>query len=221
MREQALAPKGNSIPSLFVPLPFDRYDSSLVSSIIGFTFAHTFSDDEERIQRGERKNFVVKFPFVTNREGLKFAHSFVDIFEELLNATTKFAERIPYAIIQPYIINRKEKKCVLLNGRFSHFAVNHVKAGPQRLFADDKDLPLIAENYLQELVAVCPGTITSGLVRVDMMCYRGKVVVNEFESLEALYVPEYDRDYDKDGRTKQFLQGYWKDIIISRVIREL
>jgi len=214
----ALALKQHSIPTLIVPLPFDRYNASLVSSIMEFAFSHRFPKEE----RGkEMRNFVVKFPFVTNSEGIKYPRSFVDIFEELLLASRKYENRIPYAIIQPYIINRKGKKCVLLNGRFHNFAHNHVKSSPQRSFAKDDELSPLAETFLQELALVCPATITSGLIRVDLMCYRGKIVVNEFESLEAMTDCENAGKKDKEMGVSDFLVRYWKDLITTRVIRQL
>jgi hypothetical protein len=45
-----------------------------------------------------------------------------------------------------------------------------------------------AEESLRQLKAKRPGTITNGLVRVDIMLSdNGNMVVNEFESLEAVY----------------------------------
>ena len=83
-------------------------------------------------------------------------------------------------------------------------------------FAADKALPAIAELYLQELVSRCPGT--SGLVRVDLTSYNNRIVVNEFESLEAMYCPENRiRDSNKAMNARSFLVDYWIDILINRV----
>ena len=205
--------KEYTIPSFFVPLPFDRFDIDLVNAIIRFLCEHTTSTKTPR--------YVLKFPFVTNSEGLKFPRSFPDVFEKLLTANEKFFienDRLPYAILQPCLRNRKEKKCVMLNGRFHYFAKIHVTTGPQKKFAADKALPAIAELYLQELVSRCPGTIVSGLVRVDLMSYNNRIVVNEFESLEAMYCPENRiRDSNKAMNARSFLVDYWIDIVINRV----
>ena len=74
-------------------------------------------------------------------------------------------------------------------------------------------MPAIAELYLQELVSRCPGTIASGLVRVDLMYYNNRIVVNE-----AMYCPENRiRDSNKAMNARSFLVDYWIDILINRV----
>ena len=205
--------KQYSIPSFFVPLPFERYDLVLVQEIIEFLREHTTVEKSPR--------YVLKLPFVTNGEGLKFPTSFPEVFDELRIASIKYViknNRIPYAIVQPYLINRKEKKCVMINGSFQYFAENHVKGGYQAKFAEDHTLPLVAETYLRELVSQCPGTIVSGLVRVDLMFYNDTIVVNEFESLEAMYCPENPRrDSDKEASVRFFLVQYWRNILSTRV----
>ena len=48
------------------------------------------------------------------------------------------------------------------------------------------ELKLFAEESIAELRKNCPESLTSGLVRVDIMqSDDGHMVVNEFESLEA------------------------------------
>ena len=216
MPKKALREKEYTIPSFFVPLPFDRFNLDLVYKIIDFLGEHTTPD--------QCPEYVVKLPFVTNSEGLKFARSFPDVFDALLIANNKYfikQNRLPYVIIQPCLSNRKEKKCVMLNGRFHHFAKNHVKSRFQTKFAEDDDLAKVAETYLQELVSRCPGTITSGLVRVDLMSYNGAIVVNEFESLEAMYCPENNRDSGKEASAYCFLVNYWTNILSNRVFKHI
>ena len=217
MPKKALQGNGHTIPSLFVRLPFDRFNTALVYEIIKFLGDHTSPDQSPK--------YVVKLPFVTNSEGIKFPTSFPQVFDALLIASKKFAienNRISYAIVQPCLINRKEKKCVMLNGRFHHFAKNHVKSSPQSKFAEDDELKKVAETYLEELVLRCPGTIASGLVRVDLMSYNGSIVVNEFESLEAMYCPENPhRDSDNESKAYCFLVNYWTDIISNRVLKHI
>ena len=203
----------HSIPSFFVSLPFQANDEDLVQSLQVFV--------SENSTPGVGPLFVCKLPFVTNCEGLKFPNSFDSILNELRTASRKYMSRIPYAIIQPRLSNMKEKKLILLNGRFHHFAVNHRNV-VGREYADDSMLPPVAERYLQELTAACPGTIASGLVRVDLMCYNGNIVVNEFESLEAMYEPEKtNRIKDPAFATKQYLITYWHNILEARVLDPL
>ena len=205
--------KHYSIPTFFVPLPFDRFNVDLVRKIIRFLREHTTVKESPK--------YVLKYPFVTNSEGLKFAKSFPELFDLLRIANTKYViktNRLPYAIVQPCLINRMEKKCILLNGKFQYFAVNHVKGGRQYKFAESNHLAVTAETYLQELVRKCPGTIVSGLVRVDLMSYNNTIVVNEFESLEAMYCPEKpSNDSNKESITYSFLVNYWTQILSNRV----
>lgn len=185
----------------------------MVREIIRFLREHT------TVKKSPR--YVLKLPFVTNSEGLKFPKSVPEVFEALLIANMKYFikhNRLPYAILQPCLVNRKEKKCVLLNGSFQYFAENHVKSGRQVKFAEDDELSEAAETYLQELVSRCPGTIVSGLIRVDLMSYNDTIVVNEFESLEAMYCPENPRrDSHKASSVHWFLVRYWMHILSKRV----
>ena len=49
------------------------------------------------------------------------------------------------------------------------------------------DLIAFAHCSVKQLKDAVPGTHTSGIVRVDIMQYNDRLVVNEFESLEAIY----------------------------------
>ena len=215
--KKALRGKQYSIPSFFVPLPFDRFNIDLVRKLIYFLLEHTTVSQSPK--------YVLKFPFVTNSEGLKFFKSFPELFDLLFIANSKYViktNRLPYAIVQPCLINRMEKKCILLNGRFQYFAANHVKSGRQYKFAESNHLSAIAETYLKELVRECPGTIASGHVRVDLMSYNDNIVVNEFESLEAMYCPENpSKDSNKESITYSFLVNYWAQILSNRVFEAL
>jgi hypothetical protein len=53
---------------MFVELPFNRFDINLVLSIIHFTENNT-----------EGLGYVVKFPFVTNSEGIRYPKSYVQV----------------------------------------------------------------------------------------------------------------------------------------------
>lgn len=110
----------------------------------------------------------------------------------------------------------------LLIGVFHHLSRNHVNSGSRIAFSQGPhtDLGTIAETYLRELIAVHPGTITSGVVRVDVMIHNQNIVVNEFESLEAFYSTSSSRPRDLMGEyeTYQFMQNYWVDMLQERVI---
>ena len=68
----------------------------------------------------EGNGWVVKYPFVTNSEGIKFCHNKSSVIQMILRERLKYSHiwgRIPYAIIQPKLFNRKEYKVVLLGGK--------------------------------------------------------------------------------------------------------
>jgi hypothetical protein len=48
-----------------------------------------------------------------------------------------------------------------------------------------------------------PGTHTSGIVRVDIMHYIDRLVVNEFESLEAMSSPKGHSAHKKECQIDQ------------------
>lgn len=106
---------------------------------------------------------------------------------------------------------------------FHHLSRNHVSSGTRIAFSQGPhtDLGTIAEAYLRELAAVHPGTIMSGMVRVDIMIHNNRIVVNEFESLEAFYSTSSSRPRElmEEYETYQFLQNYWVDMLRERVIR--
>ena len=66
------------------------------------------------------------------------------------------------------------------------------------------------KRILRELKVLCPDAILDGLVRVDIMnCHDGRLVVNEFESLEAQYSRGCGRS-TKEEAISQSLQSYWE-----------
>lgn len=63
---KALGP--HAIPTFFIELPFDRLDVELVSELVDFLNFHR-----------NNSGFVVKFPFMTNSEGLRFPKSVIEV----------------------------------------------------------------------------------------------------------------------------------------------
>ena len=70
-----------------------------------------------------------------------------------------------------------------------------------------------AEAAVKSLSQRSPGTIVDGLVRVDIMeTDKGNWVVNEFESLEAIYEPP-SRDACIVASVNSFLINYWCQVL--------
>jgi hypothetical protein len=120
--------------------------------------------------------------------------------------------QIPYLMVQPCMYNRKEYKVVMLN-HVPVFATTSSSSkrcsnGVNKAFVDNDRLDLLkfAEEQLNEFKLNCPGAITDGLFRVDVLQNNdGKMVVNEFESLEASYFTTGD----KQIAVQDFLFHYW------------
>jgi hypothetical protein len=73
-----------------------------------------------------------------------------------------------------------------------------------------------ANIALLKFRAAIPFAITDGLFRIDIFqTASGKMVVNEFESLDASYE---SKTIGADEATYQFLQNYWLVKIESLVV---
>jgi hypothetical protein len=60
--------------------------------------------------------------------------------------------------------------------------------------------------------------VDGGLMRVDVMCMSdGKLVVNEFESLEACYAPV---DHNEIAHVDELLVNYWLNKLTSILLAD-
>jgi hypothetical protein len=67
---------------------------------------------------------------------------------------------------------------------------------------------------MERFQSAAPFAITDGLFRVDIFqTLSGKMVVNEFESLDAAYDTASTGTYDYQALTYNFLQKYWQQKI--------
>ena len=210
-------------PTLAIQFPdVERQDDG---NAITFTSNSTEDDfDTPQLRhfltsKSEGEGWVLKLPFVTMREGLKWCGSFAKVLQELCIATAKFGGRIPYAMIQPRLSNRKEYKVVILNGKASHVipqCANGVTCpGKAFTFATEiTDLFRFAEMAVHCLSKQCPASLTAGLIRVDIMeTSAGNLIVNEFESLEAVFEPSGHESGEVGARLREFLLTYWVTVV--------
>ena len=65
----------------------------------------------------ENEGWVVKLPFITHCEGIDFVKTFDGIMERFEYLMKNFSCRIPYAMVQPKLRNRKEYRIVVRKGR--------------------------------------------------------------------------------------------------------
>ena len=129
----------------------------------------------------------------------------------------KYFPHLPYLIIQPCMMNRRENKVVLLNGEATYIASistgsnKRSSGGTNKQFGDYDSLLQFANEAVRRFVTNVPFAIIDGLFRVDIFqTQEGRLVVNEFESLEANYSSKKE---DMQFRTYDFLIKYWENMI--------
>ena len=80
------------------------------------------------------------------------------------------------------------------------------------------DIPRFAKEASKAFFVGCPGVDTDGLLRVNIMqTSKGRLIVNEFESLEAMYA---SNDMQLTHAVESKLEAYWTNVIES-VMNEL
>ena len=155
----------------------------------------------------ESCGWVIKAPFTTNGEAVKFAKSWDRITYYLRALANRFYGEIPYLMIQACMHNRKEYKVVVLGGQPAYVASvagsgnKKCTSGINRRFSDDDGLLEFSRLALERFRGNVPCAITDGLFRVDIFQnIHGKLIVNEFESLDA----NYDGDEAWESTAKRF-----------------
>jgi hypothetical protein len=185
----------------------------------------------------EGRGWVLKAPFVTN--SMHFMY-FISSPEEVLwrlEMTSKaiFEDKecyeIPYMMLQPRMLNRKEYKVVLLNGQRSHIAPLPSSHKECKAYSKSPHTRLFefAETAVKLLADAQPHAILDGLVRVDIfetqekesyvdangiIGLRNRWVVNEFESIEA----QFTSTATKDALVLNFLHNYWIEKINNAIL---
>ena len=94
----------------------------------------------------------------------------------------------PYVMVQTRMLNNKEYKCVVFNGKREYVAYNCNRSKDQDAYSEypHKRILDFAESAVKVLAKNCPAAIVDTMVRVDVFQRaNGKLVVNEFESFEA------------------------------------
>lgn len=157
--------------------------------------------------------WVIKGPFTTNSQCIKFVHSIEGMNKSLRLLSNRFFGHLPYLMIQPCMYNRREYKVVVLNNSPVYIAGISTgskaksKNGVNRAFADFEELQQFAGQAIERLRLAAPFAITDGLFRVDIFqTAAGKMVVNEFESLDAEYQSPASGTAEA---TYTFLEKYW------------
>jgi len=119
---------------------------------------------------------------------------------------------LPYMMLQERVNDNKEVKLVFLNGNFSHVASARKCSLPG---FTTEDLVSFAKEMLELLRSSSNHCILDGIVRVDIFkSNSGHLVVNEFESLDALYTGTSE---SCTNNTDLFLNLYWEGKIYNSI----
>lgn len=154
--------------------------------------------------------WVIKAPFTTNSYGVKFCKNSTVLADKLFDMCYSYKGSMSYLLIQPCLCNKKEYKVVTLNGKCLYLA--KIKGnGKSFSVYPHYELFNFAESAVQRLQSDIPSSICSGLIRVDIMITQcGKLIINEFESLEAEFEAHAAiRDSVLQNQTENFLVEFW------------
>jgi len=174
----------------------------------------------------EGVGWILKAPYVQNQIGFKnrtirttdemddliFRHLYDCPLKSMNKTKLSAADVFEYLILQPKMRKKNESKVILYNGKAQYIA-STVAQGLSQSHAKE-ELFAFAEKAWQHLSESTEGAFLSdGLTRVDIFCNKdGKLVVNEFESLDAQY-SKYDAK--SEANTKSFLEDYYYNKIDS------
>ena len=160
--------------------------------------------------------WVIKAPFTTNCESVRFPKSFDSMKFYMGVLSRKYFGHIPYLMIQPCMYNRREYKVVSLNNVPTYVATiatgKNKKSigGVNKSFASTDELLSFAAEAIERFRLNAPFAVTDGLLRVDIFQdATGQMVVNEFESLDA----NYSASPELMMATHSFLIKYWENKI--------
>lgn len=208
-------------PTLAIKLPMVElcleknavgYSSSITSGYFNVDAINSFLE-----LHNEGCGWVVKYPFTTVRDGMKFCKKREDVQRALAIASFQYSWRTSYAMIQPCLKNRKEYKVVVLNGCASHVLPQSagVQVNGSSTFsrAPHRALFRFAEFAVHRLLQMSEGTISNFILRVDIMQRaNGNFVVNEFESFEAVYLSSSTKETHK---AQSFFEDYWRNVFFG------
>jgi len=159
----------------------------------------------------EGQGWVVKAPYTTNGDFMKFCRSHEKIFNRVADAKERFDPLIPYVMLQPCMANKNEDKVVLVGLKPYYIADKRINPRHGRKSADEATLFEFAVQVVTLLKQRDPNFIADGLVRVDIFCNgQGRLVVNEIESLEANYSKQPN---ELQMQVTNALTKYWENIL--------
>lgn len=162
-------------------------------------------------ENADENGWVVKMPYTTNREFVRGAHDYAGVVELLQLAARQYAGRVSYAFVQPCMRNKMEYRVVVLGGAPAYLAsINQSAKGvTHKAFSKHPhdNLKRFAQRAVAALKKACPETISDCILRVDIFQRSdGRLVVNEFESLEARF---HSTDHAEETFAISWLAEFW------------
>jgi hypothetical protein len=158
----------------------------------------------------EGKGYILKLPFCTNCEGIRRCSTIDQILDGIKSRYVNFGHRVGYCLLQVNLANKMEYKIAICPGKSPYITNPARKAKGATAFSKEPHLKLFqfAERALRVLKTRVRGTLDTMLVRVDVMQrLDGSFVVNEYESLEALFCcSKFDSN---ELETQRFLETFW------------
>ena len=167
---------------------------------------------------------------VTDSKEIEYCDSIEEIYAAIVKLARKDTNfRVSYLILQPRLANRKEYKVCILSDPYTEeqlepfLCVHPHEASDGRAF-DNKyhhnevfAFAKLAKRMYEEHVS----HLTYPVFRIDIMrLQNGKMVVNEFESLEAMIssatLGNAKRAFE-DSRSETFMQAFWESEL-SRIL---
>ena len=175
--------------------------------------------DKEQIElfcaeNNHGNGWFLKPAFTTNGEGRTSCGSVQEIIHALDIANQKFKDRLPYMMLQSKMLNLKEYKIIVLNRKPQYICPQYQSHKHEIAFGKTKEgkqkLIEFARHAVMRLGESCPFALTQFMIRVDVMLSNcGKLVVNEFESFEAMFTGTAMQDI----QVQRFLEAYFDAVL--------
>jgi len=156
---------------------------------------HRFSSSNFECKKNKLDScngWILKTPFSHNQQNKLLIRSSKNITSSIFSlqdalSNTKEKKRrmprgIPYMMMQPTVVNLKEYKLVLFNGKFCHVCNSRSSHNHGFPYSEQNETNMFkfAEDALRFCFAQCPYMIVDGLVRVDIFeAQDGRLVVNK------------------------------------------
>jgi len=149
---------------------------------------------------GDTQNgFIIKAPYVQNKMGfgMKFFKTYDDFLPQLKaiyerdnscmgKRNIRSTDVFPYLIVQPRMQSKNESKIILWNGEPQF--ISSSSKGLTRRKSTVEMMEFAAEACKHLKIQTKNVFLCDGITRVDLFCTsQGRLVVNEFESLDANY----------------------------------